>query len=822
MRQFYARTTENPTKEDWQTLSQHLLAVSDQTSGFTSKIGLSSAGCLVGLLHDMGKYSEKFQNYLEGLETKGGDHSTPGAQWIWEKIQNTTHIRYLCGQILALAISSHHSSLLDCLSEDGETDTFTKRMKKESTLDEILSVIPNDILTKASILLNEAIEEIKNHFGQIRKKNTCDSEVSAACAKCSRVCAAKNPITAFQFGLATRFLYSCLIDADRTDAASIGKDSGLVQEEVTPDWPVLIKHLENHLACFSDQSPIDKIRKQISDCCRERAQDEKGIFTLTVPTGGGKTLATLRFALQHAEKHKLERIIYVIPYTSIIDQNAQEARKILEADSIPGSIVLEHHSNLDPKEESEEEQKRFDRNRLLGENWDAPVIFTTTVQFLEALFGNRTSSARRMHRMAKSIIIFDEIQTLPIKCIHLFCNALNYLTNHCQTSAVLCTATQPLIGKVAPEYGALQLSQSNEIIPDILTLFHQLKRVEILNLYKPSGWSLDDVAAKVLETFKTKEHCLVIVNTKSWARKLFQVCSSMLEDTEPVFHLSTDMCPVHRMEILNQIRNRLPDPKQPDKNTKPILCISTQLIEAGVDISFGSVIRFVAGMDSILQAAGRCNRHMEKDIGHVLIINPDKEPIGMLPDIKIGKEISLRILDEYREKPQEFNNDLSNPLVIERYFQYSFHNRKSEMTYPIPGKIHALDETILNLLSCNPLNPGNMICPAMLRQSFATAAKAFKPIDAPTHGIIVPYNEEAKIIIGELYAAFHPKTQKGILRKAQKYTVNIFPYMVKKLENEKAIHPIPELGIYVLDERFYSPDYGLSEEIVALMEERII
>ena len=812
---FFAHTTEGPEGE-WQKLSDHLIQTADLAARHAGKIGLSKAGRFVGLLHDIGKYSHQFQRYLREEENSGGDHSTAGAQWVWNRIfPSKKIIRHLCGQVLALSICSHHSPLIDCLGSDGDTDGFSKRMEKGVAFDEVVANAREDgLLEEAEAFFEAAIEEIKQHLLAIQRQHT--GSVPHTCQTCPIAqkgkCRSGSPITAFQFGLATRFLYSCLIDADRTDTASLKSDD---IENSFPGWSTLIDQFEVHLAGFTPRSPIDETRNRISNLCRNRAEDDTGLFSLTVPTGGGKTLSTLRFALHHAQKHDLERIIYVIPYTSIIDQNASEARKILEAGAEPGSIVLEHHSNLDPGEESEEALERDKKNRKRGENWDAPVVFTTMVQFLEALFGSRTSSARRMHRLARSVIIFDEIQTLPVRCVHLFNNALNHLTCHCGSSAILCTATQPLLGKVDSEKGALPLSPEKEIIPDIPELFQRLKRVELHNLEKNGGWSLDDVTRKVLRKFQENGSCLVVVNTKSWARNLYLAVSAFLHERDALFHLSTDMCPVHRMAILKTVRSRLPDPKHPNRPVKPVLCISTQLIEAGVDISFASVIRFAAGMDSILQAAGRCNRNMEKETGDVFIVNPDPEPIQMLPDIEIGKRTALRVLNEFEESP-DFNGDLSDPRVMAQYFAYAFHERTSEMAYPV--SVEGVDRTLFQLLSCNPLHVGHTASPTMLRQSFATASRAFASIDSPTQGVIVSCNDEAKTLIAELCSAYAPERQKGLLRKAQRYSVNVFPNRLRKLREAGALNEIGDSGIFYLDSQFYSADFGLSDEIVSQMD----
>ena len=346
---------------------------------------------------------------------------------------------------------------------------------------------------------------------------------------------------------------------------------------------------------------IDALRKQVSESCLSASERPKGVYLLTVPTGGGKTLASLRFALHHAAKWSMDRVIYVSPYTSIIDQNAKVVRDILEPDRTEfASVVLEHHSNLTPVHQTW-------RSKILSENWDAPVVFTTAVQLLEGLFGSGTRAVRRMHQMARSVLIFDEIQTVPVRCVHLLNSALNFLVEQCGSTVVLCTATQPLLHEVDYGKGALRLSENAEIMRDVPALFAQVRRYETYDRRRPGGWGHDEAAQLAIGETRSAGSCLVVVNTKREALSIFKECRSGASDIA-VSHLSTSMCPAHRMKVLDEIKDRL-------ARGAPTICVSTQLIEAGVDISFGSAIRALAGLDSIAQAGGRCNRHGEMERG---------------------------------------------------------------------------------------------------------------------------------------------------------------------------------------------------------------
>lgn len=798
-----------------QTVETHLVEVSQICKALATKLNIPDAGELIGLLHDFGKYSNAFQTYIQSetgildpdydvensdTTTQKGkiDHSTAGAQWIYQKLSQHGGRGKSCAQILAVCVASHHGrGLIDCLKPYGdsieEIDGFNQRIKKSDTLTHLEECTQNaddHILEKAKLLASESL-------------------VNTMIAQLDQFTQSKQPNTIKQFyiGFWTRFLFSCLIDADRINSADFENPYQAAHRNKPVLWDIAIHRLE----CFlteqqllieqkADSLPaktrqLNEIRRKISDTCKQRATDAQGIYTLTVPTGGGKTYASLRFALHHAKKHHLERIIYIIPYTSIIEQNAAAIRRAIERVGENFPWVLEHHSNLEP------EQQTW-HSKLVAENWDAPIVVTTMVQFLETLFDGGTKGVRRLHQLANSVVIFDEIQTLPINCTHLFCNALNFLTTYTNTTAVLCTATQPLLDKLkTPEKGQLQIPEKNELMKDTRELFKQLKRVDILNKTKPEGWSREEIAALALSEFQTKNSCLVIVNTKAWAEALYCDCVDKV-DRDSIFHLSTHQCSAHRREIFQKMRERL-------DNKLPVLCFSTQLIEAGVDIDFASVIRFLAGLDSIAQAAGRCNRNAALEMGEVHVVNPSKENLDQLTDIKVGKEKMESVFREIA------NKDLLAPDVMDLYFKYYFHERADYMDYQLDKNEIGRDDTLLNLLSDNKLNSGKN-APLFLKQSFKTAGDAFKAIKAPTHSIIVQYGE-GKELVNQLCGfnkKFNAADYYACLKKAQKYSVNVFPNVWKKLQEQHAIIDIQGEGVFYLDERYYSAEFGLSTEPV--------
>lgn len=804
-----------------QPLEAHLWSVANLAKAFARKTGLANQGELIGLLHDLGKYSSEFQAYIKsavgllnqdedeefvdaaGLRGKI-DHSSAGAQLIWKELSERGPLGQIVGQILALCVASHHSGLIDCLSSDPSSlgeDVFSRRMGKSDArthLDEVLAKADTSILLRARELIaqQEMVDALQEALGKIVRQDQQVGEV----------------VVRQKIGLLARYLFSCLIDADRIDTADFESPKAKKLRALGnyTEWGVLGQRLEEHLAGLEVRHPIDHLRRDISGHCLKAAPRDKGIYTLTVPTGGGKTLASLRFAIHHAKKHQMDRVIYAIPFTSIIDQNAEVMRGILEPEGTPaGSVVLEHHSNLTPEEQSW-------RGKILSENWDAPVIYTTSVQFLETLFGAGTRGARRMHQLANAVLIFDEIQTLPLSCVHMFNNAINFLVEQCGCTVVLCTATQPLLDQVDPAKGAIRILEGNELMPDVKRLFDDLKRVEVVNQRKPGGWTCEEIAALALNETGNTGSCLVIVNTKNAAQTLYRLCENQKDIA--IYHLSTSMCPAHRRSILAEVRALL-------ESRRPVLCVSTQLIEAGVDVDFGSVIRFTAGLDSIAQAAGRCNRNGSREIGYVHVVNLKDESLGMLPGIRIGRDKAERVLDDYEAAPAKFGHNRIGPEAMKWYYQNYFFARKVEMDYPVSAHTLGHDDTLLNLLSANPAAVSEYgrrygQAPTIyLRQSFMAAAKAFKAIDAPTRGVIVPYGNTGRAIITDLCAAYLPDKEFALLRQAQQFTVNVFPNVLEKLAKAGAVQEIQEgTGILYLDSRYYSPEFGLSETPVANME----
>jgi CRISPR-associated endonuclease/helicase Cas3 len=811
-----------------QPLIDHLTQTSQLAECFAAKVGLPEVGKILGLLHDLGKASGEFQGYLrsrQGLispdedgyvDAKRGevDHSTAGAQLAFEKLASRGEKGGVLAQFLALAIASHHSGLIDCLKPDGANE-FERRITKDDNrthLAEARSKLP-DIEKQLDEILTQSIEE---RFYQAVFEAMAEDGSS-------------KDTHWFKRGLLARFLLSCLLEADRLNTADFEhpeNESVRNYGEYVP-WDTLIERLEAKYAEYAQETAkmklgraleVNQLRAQVAQACLEAAGKSKGIYHLTVPTGGGKTDASLRFALHHAQAYGMDRVFYIVPYITIIDQNADKVREILEKEGEHGKVILEHHSNFMPEEDTRR------RHNLLAENWDAPIVFTTQVQFLESLFGSGTRDARRMHQLANSVIIFDEVQTIPIRITQMFTTALRFLTHDCGATVVLCTATQPPFGKLENTYRRLNISPEQHIIQNEPELFRRLKRVEVHDARTPGGLTYAEIADLAARALQEKGSVLTVVNTRASAKALYEEIKARQLGVE-TYHLSTNMCPAHRMDVLEkQIKPKL-------KSKEPVICVSTQLIEAGVDIDFGAVIRALAGLDSIAQSAGRCNRHgAREDGGSVWVVNPQEENLDQLEDIKSGREHAERVLDDFRDAPDALGNDRVGLDAIAQYYSFYFYSQQDKMDYPVDANSSVeRNDNLFNLLSLNDLStkyyrkahqersPG-----ILLRQSFRAANGAFHVIDSATRGVIVPYKEGEQIIT-ELCGAYGLENQGRLLKQAQRYSVNLFDHQFRKLLMAGAIQEVQDgAGVYYLNEQYYSHELGWSDEPVGGMTVRIV
>ncbi|MDY7044782.1 CRISPR-associated helicase Cas3' [Virgibacillus sp. M23] len=781
-----------------QTVEEHLIEVRNLAESYGEKIGVKHLAGLAGMLHDMGKYSEEFLRYItEAVENpdsspKRGsvDHSSAGGKLLYELYHAGKNIdihQALVAEIVGNAIISHHGYLHDFLNPDLSSDYLRRVCQKTFTenFEQVKQSFFAKVISKPNFqdYMNYAVEELKAY---ITKGNNEDLEKHLM--------------------FLTKFVFSTLIDADRTNTRRFEENTAYekpinYKQLFTTYYEKLLKKIDSFRNHPDAHKPINVLRANMSDQCEQFATKSSGIYTLSIPTGGGKTLASLRYALKHAVTHNKKRIIYVVPFTTIIEQNAEEVRKVLQ-DNVN---ILEYHSDViaDITDEDEAEEGVMtdqQKLKLAKDNWDSPIIFTTMVQFLNVFYANGSRNIRRLHNLSDAIIIFDEVQKVPTKCVSLFNNALNYLNSNCMTSVLLCTATQPALDFVEHK---LDINTDGEIIKDLQTVIDGFKRVEIIDQASDETFDNDKLSLFVQLKINDVKSILVILNTKTVVHNLYNQLQQELSDI-PVYHLSTSMCAAHRKAILADVREKL-------DNGERIICISTQLIEAGVDVSFDCVIRSLAGLDSIAQAAGRCNRHGTKHIQPVYIIDHEEENLNHLKEIKIGKRISKKILlDIKQEKTNHGGNILSREAMV-RYFQELFTNLAGDLNYFIPKLQKEMTELLMvqteELVNAYFAKNGKLPDTYMLT-SIKTAAENFEVIDNVTTSVIVPY-EGGKNIITDLTGAETIDDLTHLLRTAQQYTINMYEHELRQLSENGGLVSIFDGEILTVTEGAYNNEYGL-------------
>ena len=681
MKVYYAHSTGTTSKEDWQRLDTHLRNVSHLARIFASVFGAGKWGELSGLLHDAGKATDKFQRRLEGQSIRV-DHSTFGARLASENCGRL-------GLILAYVIAGHHGGIPNGGNQEGQLHFRLNQAEAQNEAKPIINIDLQD--------------ELLPPFKLPRDR------------------------AGFSLSFFTRMMFSCLVDADFLDTEEFcnPEKARFRPETMTTGLFIdLKKKFDSQLhekIRMADSTPVNKLRQIVLAQCRNKARQPPGFFSLTVPTGGGKTLSSLAFALDHVvqngEKYGLRRVIYAIPFTSIIEQNALVFQKFLGRE-----WVLEHHCNY--KESNNPEDREYTLKRgLAAENWDAPIVVTTNVQFFESLFDNRPSRCRKLHNIAKSVIVLDEAQAIPTQYIEPCLAALKELVANYGCTVIFCTATQPAFDDTISLRGALP--RTDEIIGEPTELYKRLKRTEVGFIGQISD---DDLAERI----EGEEQVLCIVSTKLQARGLFERTSQI----HGHYHLSTNMYPLHRRRVLDQIRTRL-------KEKKTCRVISTSLVEAGVDLDFPVVYRAMAGLDSIAQAAGRCNREGKMaGLGKVYVYEAEKPP--RMPWIK---RCMARASETLRTIPK------ADPLglkTMRRYF---------ELLYDVEDLDH---KRIVDLL--NPKLSGELHWP------FKEAAQAFQMIEDDTTGIIVAIEPDAQELVRNLRFTDDPRS---IMRKLQQYSVNV-------------------------------------------------
>ncbi|MGC4379165.1 CRISPR-associated helicase Cas3' [Fictibacillus sp. Mic-4] len=781
-----------------QTVEEHLLEVKSLAESYGEKIGIKHLTGLAGLLHDMGKYTNEFREYIleaasnpESPPKRGSvDHSTSGGKLLYE-LYHTEHIdRYkgIVAEIVGNAIISHHSYLQDFLNPNLESNYLNRVRDKELAEFEMAKQLFFDHV------INEA------DFNDYVNKAAMELEIFLS----------KVPSGNFESQLMflTKFIFSALIDADRTNTRRFEENkpiepSNNCNKLFNTYYEKLITKINSFKNHQNADTPINLLRRDMSNQCDQFAERPSGIYTLSIPTGGGKTLASLRYALKHASLYNKKRIIYVVPYTTIIEQNAEEVRKILKDEA----NILEHHSNVieDWNDDDENEDGIINirqKLKLAKDNWDSPIIFTTMVQFLNVFYAKGSRNIRRLHNISESVIIFDEVQKVPVSCVSLFNQALNFIKTFGRSSIILCTATQPALDFVQHK---LDVDTDAEIINKLDYVIEAFKRVEIVDRATNETFNNEKLSHFIKTKIEEVQSVLVILNTKTVVKDLYHRLKEK-ESQIPIYHLSTSMCAAHRNTILTEVRQHLQEKKK-------IICISTQLIEAGVDVSFQCVIRSLAGLDSIAQAAGRCNRHGEEDVQNVYIIDHEEENLKHLKEIKVGKQVARKILvDIGRDKSSHGGNILSRH-AMERYFKELYTEFESDLNYFIPK----LKKEMIELLTATKTNSSYYQAyvhnelkhlPLFIVNSYKTAAENFQVIDNHTSSFLVPYGE-GKEIIAELNGNRSIDDLTRLLKKAQQYTINLYEYERKLLEQNDGVVSYFDGKILALKEGAYNTEFGL-------------
>lgn len=762
---FTAHIRESDNKK--QTVREHCLEVSALAEEYLKSISLSEIGQLAGLLHDAGKLRKLFDDYINGRNNmrRGSiDHSYAGAKYLKELAKDKNAEIKIATEAISHTIVSHHG-INDWLDENGN-DEFGRRTSKDDDYEEISTNI-SELCSKEKIYEMHS-KSVDEWLKAVKKL----------------LCKGKKVESAFYVGMLERLIQSALIDADRTNTADfmsgrITKPEGDNSEL----WKHMDRRMDEKLASFSNITDRISIqRKSISDRCAEFASHKVGACRLIVPTGGGKTLSSLRFAIKQCKNFGLQRIFYIAPFMSILEQNSNVITSITDEENF-----LEHHSNIISEIDDKNELEQYKQNT---ERWDKPIIATTMVQFLNTIFSSKTASVRRMHRLCNSVIIIDEVQSVPIKCTDIFNLAVNFLVKQCNSSVVLCSATQPPFDEKIDF--PLILDKQKDMVGDCSKDFEIFKRTQIIPQLEKYGYEMEEAADFCFEKFRENGNLLIIVNTKAQAKEMYCKLKERLGKEEILIHLSTNMCPCHRKECIETLKDSL-------KQKNPVICVTTQLIEAGVDISFSCVVRAVAGLDNAAQAAGRCNRNGEYDrICPVYIINFKSENLRNLDEIKSAQIISRNIIDNTDE-------DLLSVEVQKRYFNMLFERYTDELSYNV--KDGSTPSSILKLLSTN--QDRWMVKEEtynIISQAFKTAGDLFEVIDSKTKSVIVPYNEQAEEIIAELESDISPHEASELLRKAQKYTVNIYAGTECILNENGALH------LNILDKRFYNKEFGVTLE----------
>ncbi|MGN1129571.1 MAG: CRISPR-associated helicase Cas3' [Candidatus Flemingiibacterium sp.] len=718
MMNFYAHKSDD---ERWQSAVDHSEGTEELSGRFAGEFGFASEGRAAGRHHDDGKYASKFQDRLKGA-SEPYEHSSAGMYLFEQKSETSkrpaSKYTYL---LLAFAIGGHHSGLPDTGSRSVDTEndsTFWGKMKRR----EAIGVDFGDYINELGEL--PELPELPENF---RPR--------------------KDDFYSYQF--LGRMLFSSLTDADFLDTERF-MSGGKIERDSGEPIELLKERFDRHMEKFAGKTGrLNENRQKILASCRSAAESDKGVFRLTVPTGGGKTLSSMAFALNHAVKHGMKRIIYVIPYVSIIRQTVGIFKDIFGKEN-----VLGHYSTADFRNGGEERSQA----ELASENWDKPIIVTTNVQFFESLHSNRTSNCRKLHNIAQSVLIFDEAQMLPVGLLRPCLRAVSELVKNYGCTAVLCTATQPALEGLLSDNGIT----ASEICPDTAQMYQDFKRVG----YKKLGVQSDEA---MLERLRECDSALCVLNSRKSVREYYDALKG-----DGVYHLSTYMTPAHLGRSIDLIRERLASGER-------CIVISTSLIEAGVDVDFPAVFRETAGLDSIIQAGGRCNREGKRSTDesavYVFLRETASERFAQVTSI------TNRICELYE--------DISSPEAIHDYFARLYEVRPSERRDKLD------DKEILPLI--NQADSHHKCL------SYQETARRFRYIDKEQKLVLIPDKDNGRVC--EAVRSGH--LTRGILRSLARDAVSVYDNEFEALQRAGVLSAECG-GVAVLEDlSWYDSDTGL-------------
>lgn len=799
-----------------QTLVEHSRHTGAYAAYALKPLGLEHLGMLAGLLHDAGKGRQAWVNYLiintawdaydkgyidkkpsqKRIKKGAVIHTFAGCIYALEhwhvKEPLDTGEKFwkeMACEILACGIGMHHG-LFDCASPE-EKNGFTHRLKadkKALEYEQSVLTLENEIMSPAELnnLFEKSVTEIRNIGEPLLNEASTDARF-------------KDVDTSYfftEFSFVVRMVASAVMYADRRDTAEF--ESKADYSDIDGEWEKAISFFESKYAQMTADSPINKVRGEMSMQCLKAAGCKDGTWLLDMPTGGGKTLSSLRFALHHAQKTGKKKIIFVIPLLSILDQNAKDIRSYLP----PDETVLEHHSDVVMEGKSEGELDAYD---TMKDRWSAPVIITTLVQILENLFSSKTSAIARMRALSDAVIVFDEVQTVPLKMTALFSAAMNFLTKVCNSTVILSSATQPTFEKTT--YPMIISQPSIVSLTEAQRKPFDRQRYHFLDETDPkSVMTAEQIAEKALAMINGKEPMMIVCNTKSEAARIYDL---MKEDSSlTVVYLSAAMCKKHRITVIEEIKDQLKQIQ--DGLNKPYCLVTTQLVEAGVNLSFRRVIRIMAGDDNLIQSAGRCNRSNEYGSGDVYLcrLQGEEKSLRNLPDIQRAKDaMEIAIANEYAEGTAFMPDKAEFVSVYYKGLLTKLASKDDDM-YPInvSGSFTGtIGEGLGNKADCTKEDEGYIF-----HVPFKALAEAFRVFNDDTYTVLVPY-QEGEELINEIVSKSNAGNlvKPELLRKAVNYSIQIYQWQKDKLESNGMLNRTKDGRFLFLDKYAYDDVCGL-------------